>query len=221
MTAFSDYDVTQTNFIFNKDLSTAQNEIMQKLFVKDMTAEIESLQNRKDHLLLDSYKWILDNKDYRDFADWHHGNTKRLLWIKGDAGKGKTMLLIGIVQELTDQLETHFDKPHLSYFFCQGTDVNLNTATAVLRGLIWMLLRQEKSLIRHLDMFKDSGSKLFEDRNAFYNLKRIFQNMLEDGVLSRAYLLINALDECRNEEPGLPQLLQLISEVSEIHSKVK
>jgi hypothetical protein len=213
LTAYSDCDVRQA--------PTAQNEIMQKLFVKDMTAEIESLQNRKDHLLLDSYKWILDNKDYQDFTDWHHGNTKRLLWIKGDAGKGKTMLLIGIIQELTGQLETHFDKPHLSYFFCQGTDANLNTATAVLRGLIWMLLRQEKSLVRHLDIFKDSGSKLLEDHNAFYNLKKIFQNMLEDSVLSRVYLIVDALDECRNEEPGLSQLLQLISEVSETYDKVK
>jgi hypothetical protein len=213
LTAYSDYDVRQD--------STAQDEIMQKLFVKDMTAEIESLQNRKDHLLLDSYKWILDNKDYQNFTDWHHGNTKRLLWIKGDAGKGKTMLLIGIIQELTGQLETHFDKPYLSYFFCQGTDASLNTATAVLRGLIWMLLRQEKSLIRHLDIFKDSGSKLLEDRNVFYNLKKILQNMLEDTVARRVYLIVDALDECRNEEPGLPQLLQLISEVSETHDKAK
>jgi hypothetical protein len=76
-------------------------------------------------LLVDSYKWILNNQHYRDFAEWHHGNTKRLLWIKGDAGKGKTMLLIGIIQELTGQLDAYFDKPHLSYFFCQGTDVNL------------------------------------------------------------------------------------------------
>lgn len=223
--AASEYGVRQANsyleLIFNMHLSTTQNEIMQRLCVTDMTAEIESLQNRKDHLLLDSYKWILNNEHYQEFTEWHHGNTKRLLWIKGDAGKGKTMLLIGIIQELTAQLDTYFDKPHLSYFFCQGTDVNLNTATAVLKGLVWMLLRQEKSLIRHLDMFKDFGAKLFEDRNAFYNLKKIFQNMLEDGVLRRAYLVVDALDECRNEEPGLSQLLQLISEVSETNDKVK
>jgi hypothetical protein len=52
--AASDYSVIQANsylkLIFNMHLSTAQNEIMQKLYVTDMTAEIESLQNRKDHL---------------------------------------------------------------------------------------------------------------------------------------------------------------------------
>ena len=84
-----------------------------------------------------------------------------------------------------------------------------------------MLLRQQKSLIRHLDMFKDLGSTLFEARIAFYNLKKILQSMLDDEVLERAYLVIDALDECRREEPGLSQLLELISEMSGKNDKVK
>ncbi|KAI8625445.1 hypothetical protein F5Y19DRAFT_265094 [Xylariaceae sp. FL1651] len=223
--AASEYGVRQANsylgLLVNMHASEAQDEIMQKLCVTDMAAEIESLQKRKDHLLADSYKWILRNKDYQDFIDWHYGNTRRLLWIKGDAGKGKTMLLIGIVRELTAQLETHFDKSYLAYFFCQGTDDRLNTATAILRGLIWMLLHQKKSLIHHLDIFKDLGSTLFEARTAFYNLKKVFHSMLEDPMLERAYLVIDALDECKKEEPGLQQLLDLISETSGKNDKVK
>ncbi len=176
--AADDFGVRQANsylgLLVNMQLSNMQGEIMRECCVKDMTSEIESLQERKDYLLADSYKWILDNPEYKDFTDWHHGNPKRLLWIKGDAGKGKTMLLIGIVRELTAQLETHYDQAHLSYFFCQGTDDSLNTATAILRGLIWMLLRQDKSLIRHLDKFKDLGVALFKDRTAFYELKKGF-----------------------------------------------
>lgn len=84
-----------------------------------------------------------------------------------------------------------------------------------------MLLRQEKLLIRHLDKFKDTVSKLFEDRNAFYDLKETFRNMLDDNVLQRAYIVIDALDECRDGEPGISQLLDLISELSETNDKVK
>jgi hypothetical protein len=223
--AAGDFGVRQANsylgLLVNMQISKAQDEVMQKLCVTDMTAEIESLQERKDYLLADSYKWILDNQGYKDFSDWHHGNTKRLLWIKGDAGKGKTMLLIGIVTKLTAELETHFDKSHLTYFFCQGTNDSLNTATVILRGLIWMLVRQQKSLIRHLDEFKDLGSTLFEAHAAFYNLKKILLSMLEDEALERAYLAVDALDECKKEEPGLNQLLELISEMSEKSNKVK
>ena len=223
--AADQFGVTQANsylgLLVDMHISKAQDEIMQKLCVADMTMEIESLQKRKDQLLEDSYKWILDNQEYKDFTDWHHGNTKRLLWIKGDAGKGKTMLLIGIVTELSDELNTQFDKSHLSYFFCQGTNDRLNTATAILRGLIWMLVRQQKSLIRHLDEYKHHGSTLFEAHAAFYKLKKILLSMLDDKTLERAYLAVDALDECKKEEPGLKELLELISEISEKNNKVK
>ncbi|KAF1938340.1 hypothetical protein EJ02DRAFT_354742, partial [Clathrospora elynae] len=67
----------------------------------------------------------------------------RLLWVKGDPGKGKTMLLCGIINKL------HSSLPRtglLSYFFCQATDSRINSATAVLRGLLYMLVKQQPSL---------------------------------------------------------------------------
>lgn len=224
--AAQEFGVRQTNsyleLLVNMHVSTERNKIVQTCYITDMAAEVEALQSRKDQLLADSYKWILDSEEYKDFTDWQHSSSKRLLWIKGDAGKGKTMLLIGIVGELTSQLETHMDKLNLSYFFCQGTNDKFNTATAIVKGLIWMLLRQERSLIRHLEpMFKDSGPDLFKDRNAFYNLKKILGWMLEDPILKRVYLVVDALDECRKEEPGLPKLLELVSDFSKKYKNAK
>src|SRR2546430_5351126 len=118
-----------------KQLSVEYKEVMHQLNAPDMIIETEKLEDRKDKLLKDSYKWILANKDYQDFIDWSHGNMKRLLWIKGDAGKGKTMLLLGVVRELTFHLGSHSDDGFLSYFFCESTNERLNTATSVLRGL--------------------------------------------------------------------------------------
>jgi hypothetical protein len=131
-----------------------------------------------------------------------------LLWIKGDPGKGKTMLLIGIIKELLQQLKSASDSVLLSYFFCQGTDSKLNNATAVLRGLIYLLLVQEKSLISHLcEKYNSAGRQLFEDTNAFFALLTIFTDMLHDPRLTRVYLIVDALDEC---DAGLSHLLDLI-----------
>ena len=58
--------------------------------------------------------------------------------IKGNPGKGKTMLLIGIVKEMQSTCNSAL----LSYFFCQATNKSLNNPTAVLRGLIYQLLVQ-------------------------------------------------------------------------------
>lgn len=223
--AASEYGARQTNsylsILVNMQQSSADQQLMQTLWVADMTAEIESLQNRKDHLLEDSYKWILENQTYRDFTNWDT-EAGRLLWVRGDPGKGKTMLMMGIIRELTHRLQTHVDEPFISYFFCQGTNNRLNTATAILRGLVWMLIRQQRSLIRHLhDVFKDAGHSTFTDQASFYSLKRAFENILADEDRCKVYLVVDALDECRVEEPGQSQLLDLISCSSEKYSNIK
>jgi Ni2+-binding GTPase involved in maturation of urease and hydrogenase len=66
-----------------------------------------------------------------------------LLLVKGDPGKGKTMLLCGIINELEKPISK---TGLLSYFFCQATDSRINSATAVLRSLIYMPVIQQPSL---------------------------------------------------------------------------
>ena len=161
------------------------------------------IEQTKGGLLEGSYKWILDNSD---FQRWRDDEQSRLFWIKGDAGKGKAMLLIGIINELT---ELTANTGLLSFFFCQGTDSRLNNATALLRGLIYLLLIKQERLISHLrTKYDHAGKELFEDTNAFYE---IFRNMLQDPRLTTTYLIIDALDEC---ETGLPQLLELITKTT-------
>ena len=92
------------------------------------------IEQTKGGLLKDSYRWILDNAD---FQRWRDDEENRLLWIKGAPGKGKTMLLCGVVNELKKAIA---DTDLLSFFFCQATDARINNATAVLRGLIYLLV---------------------------------------------------------------------------------
>jgi hypothetical protein len=49
------------------------------------------------------------------------------------------MLLIGIINKL-EKLTSRSDSTFLSFFLCQSTNNELDNATAVLRGLIYMLL---------------------------------------------------------------------------------
>ena len=79
---------------------------------------------------------LLDPRN-SDFQQWRNDQQSRLLWIKGDPGKGKTMLLCGIVNELKKSMAK---TDLLSYFFCQATDSRINNATAVLRGLLYLLV---------------------------------------------------------------------------------
>ena len=167
------------------------------------------IEQTKGGLFKDSYRWILKNDD---FQRWRHGDDQqsRLLWIKGDPGKGKTMLLCGII----DELESATGDGVLSYFFCQGTDSRINNAVAVLRGLIFLLVDQQQSLISHVQKkYEYSGKKLFEDKNTWAALTKIFGDILHDPSLRSTCFIIDALDECMTD---LPQLLDLIMQHSSV-----
>jgi ABC-type molybdenum transport system ATPase subunit/photorepair protein PhrA len=88
-------------------LNKEDQECIQNLRLTDPCDDKKRIQETKGGLLEDSYRWILKNTD---FQRWRDDEQSRLLWIKGDPGKGKTMLLCGISNELnksmakTDQL---------------------------------------------------------------------------------------------------------------------
>ncbi|KAJ5751295.1 hypothetical protein N7533_008323 [Penicillium manginii] len=134
----------------------------------------------------------------------------------GDPGKGKTMLLCGIIDELTQSIGVN---ANISFFFCQSTDVRINNATAVLRGLIYSLVEKRPSLLSHVrSRYDQAGKTLFEDINAWNALSKIFTDILRDSTLQNTYLVIDALDECAID---LPFLLDLIVQESCTHSHVK
>jgi hypothetical protein len=185
----------------------------QDIRLTDPRDDKKRIEETKGGLLADSYRWVLDNTAFRQ---WQDNQPSRLLWVKGDPGKGKTMLLCGIINEL--QSSIHWTAL-LSYFFCQATDSRINSATAVLRGLLYMLMHQQPSLASHVRKKHDhAGKSLFEDANAWVALSGIFANVLQDPNLSTTYLIIDALDECVTD---LPKLLAFIAKQSSASSRVK
>lgn len=174
------------------------------LRVTDPHDDMIRIVSTKGGLLTQSYSWILQHENFRR---WELATDKnKLLWIKGDPGKGKTMLLCGIVKEL--------EKTDITpvYFFCQATDIQLNTATNVLRGLLYTLVRQHPSLF---DLFRekheDAGKSLFEDRNAWTVLCEMLQTALDQEILQNVVLVIDALDECTTD---IDRLVGFIIDIS-------
>ncbi|KAJ5903564.1 hypothetical protein N7504_005947 [Penicillium tannophilum] len=152
-----------------------------------------------------------------NFKRWRYEEESQLLWVKGDPGKGKTMLLCGIINELSKS--TRASETTIIFFFCQAADARINNATSVLRGLIFMFVDRHPSLISHVRrQYDKGGAKVFEDANAWYALLRALTNILQDPLLQTTYLIIDALDECTT---GLSKLLDLIVEKSALHPRVK
>jgi hypothetical protein len=190
-----------------------REKCLRDLRVTDPRNDKERIEETKGGLLADSYRWILDNSA---FQQWRQDPHSPLLWVKGDPGKGKTMLLCGIIDELHSALSK---TALLAYFFCQATDTRINSATAVLRGLLYMIVSQQPSLVSHVREKHDhAGKALFEDANAWIALTEIFVDVLQDPQLSTTYLIVDALDECVTD---LPKLLDFIAKQSSTSDSVK
>ncbi|CAG8976798.1 hypothetical protein HYALB_00012504, partial [Hymenoscyphus albidus] len=188
------------------------------LRITDPREDKKRIEDTKGGLLRDSYQWILEHPD---FQQWRDDTQSRLLWVKGDPGKGKTMLISGILDELSPSTKLR-DKAAttlLSYFFCQATDGRINNASAALRGLIYLLIDQQPLLISYVrKKYDHAGKALFEDPNAWVALSEIFTSILQDPSLTSIYLIIDALDECK---ANLDQLLDLISRTASTSTRVK
>ena len=207
-------EVIQVQKLHDETAIQLENVIcLQNLRVTDPRDDKKRIEDTKGGLLEGSYRWILENSN---FQRWRDDEQIPLLWIKGGPGKGKTMLLCGIINELNKSM-TKTDQ--LSYFFCQVTDSRLNNATAMLRGLLYFLIDQQPSLISHIrKKYDQAGQSVFEDANAWFALSDIFTNILQDTNLKMTYLVIDALDECVVD---LPKLLDLVVHTSASSVRVK
>jgi hypothetical protein len=186
-------------------------ECIKDLRLTDPRLDKQRIEATKGGLLEQSYRWVIETSD---FQQWRNSKLDRLLWIKGDPGKGKTMLLCGIANELKK-----FKHALLAFFFCQATDSRINYATAVLRGLIYLIVDQQPSLLLHVRRkYDQAGKVIFEDANAWFALKDILISILQDPILDTTYLLVDGLDECRGD---LPKLLDLIAQTSSESHRIK
>ncbi|KAK2877297.1 hypothetical protein FQN49_001248 [Arthroderma sp. PD_2] len=163
----------------------------------------------------------LTKSDLLKVSRWHDDENNPLLSIEGDPGKGKTMLLCGIIDELSpsSKLTDQGTDALLSFFFCQATDNCINNSISVLRGLIYLLVKQEPLLKTHVQKrYDDAGKALFEDFNAWIALSDIFTDILQDPRLPNIFLKIDALDEC-TDSPLL--LLKFVTRTLSITSRIK
>ncbi|KKF95321.1 Vegetative incompatibility protein HET-E-1 [Ceratocystis platani] len=176
-------------------------QCLSDLRVTDPHMDKKNIEEKKGGLLGDCSNWVLEHADYQRLKN---KQDSRILWIKGDPGKGKTMLLCGIIDDLESDPSVS-----LSYFFCQATGGDRqNKASSVLRGLIYHLARQNTDLIKYVREKYDYATKdAFNNVNSWHELCEILNGMLNDRTMKNAILIVDALDECAVD---LPRLLSLI-----------
>ncbi|KAK6700198.1 hypothetical protein SNK05_012988 [Fusarium graminearum] len=143
---------------------------MRELRVTKSSNYKESIVFSKGGLFYESYWWILENNS--------------LLWVKGDPGKGKTILLARIIEEI--EIST---PKSVFYFFCQAAEPRLWTATN----------------------YDGEGKGVFSDSNAWQTLTGILTAILKNEESHDCVFAIDALDECTTDRDPLIRLISRLS----------
>lgn len=84
----------------------------------DPQDDMKKIEKNKGTMFDEAYKCIFGPEAYAAFSNWSNADSAlpscRLLWFKGYAGTGKTMLLMGIIRELSSHSATL--APKVSHF---------------------------------------------------------------------------------------------------------
>lgn len=166
-------------------------------------------------MLQDTSTWFFR---HAAFVKWTDSSEHDVLWVHGDPGKGKTFIAIATVRDLSHKLRSVASPENhlLLYFFCDNKDNRRNTATAIMRGLLYQLFTQRPDLCHLLrSEYAKRKEQLLSAPTALHTLWHLLQVAAESQTVDRIYIVIDALDEC--EEASIADLLSLINDTGSRH----
>ncbi|KAF3203430.1 hypothetical protein TWF106_001982 [Orbilia oligospora] len=227
-----------------KDADEDEYKCVRDLYSVDRDASILK-EKQRDRLVEESFAWIFKNESFKLWLQDEQQergmqeapeipstmgsssetaqpktllpNTRpQILCITAGPGMGKTMTMIGIINEL---LKTK--GPVMSYYICQGTDDRLSSPAAAVKELLYQILSRPENigLVKYLqEPYRKSGGKILEgdSENVFLVLQNVLMQLIRDDHLPEVYFFIDALDECK--EPKY--LLQMIKKTTFVSRKI-
>ncbi|KAF5555453.1 vegetatible incompatibility het-E-1 [Fusarium phyllophilum] len=187
-----------------------EREFLNFLFVTDPREDRASIQSSKGPIAKGTCTWITETSAYRS---WLSGSAdSRGFHIQGGEGRGKTILAIYLTEQL-EKFAACMSTDTVLYFFCNHGNINANSATAVLRGLIWQFCRLRPELLYHglkRAVSVDEG-RIALATNSVETLWQIFTTMVQDPNTGTVACVIDGLDEC--DDSSIKTLVERFSEL--------
>ena len=172
--------------------------------------------SRKDNekMLECIYSWAISTPAYCEFLN-RKEESNDVLWVTGSPGSGKSMLMLAFVQQVSNQKS----KECVSYFFCGNSTRSSESTTSVLRGLIFLLLKEQPPLRRYWTAKCNLTEREdFRDANDFFALSGVLLSMLQDENFVATLFVVDGFDELGVD--NLDGLLSLVKATTRLSSKV-
>lgn len=208
--------------ILHKIVQTAVAETMHEIQL--MLCDVTSKFSRIQFQLTDSYsdavgEWLGSDKMSRqvefhayvrdcradqacefllkdtEFIQWYGGSESRQLVILGDLGRGKTVCMAFIRDELSRRSECQLPKPKICFYYCR--DDETGKASSIYSGLLLSLLGELPGLKKpFVGWYQDAQQAGIHNPAADPAiLEGLLQKTLEE-IDRPIFFLIDGLDEC-------------------------
>jgi tetratricopeptide (TPR) repeat protein len=151
-------------------------------------------------------------------SDLSDESERRITWIKGPLGLGKSI----IAAYLIDLLKCQYQNAVVAYFFCRKGQAGLTSARDILRTLACQCIGKNKAAQEALEKLKSRGFQITPDIGIGY----LFEKLLLDALSStqEVYIVLDGLDEADDVTPdhtdpaGRPELHVFLACLAKVSS---
>ncbi|KAK4998542.1 hypothetical protein LTR66_002248 [Elasticomyces elasticus] len=148
--------------------------------------------------------WFLQSPE---FTAWCNG-TKQTLFTPGFAGTGKTIMAAAIVDHLFTS--AYSDSVRIAYIYCNYKRQDEQKTVELLAILLKQLLHGKSTIPQPVEaLYAHHSSR--NTRPSLSELRKILKDVVKS--FSRVYIIVDALDECRNDDGTRDALLSSLRDV--------
>ncbi|KAH0550901.1 hypothetical protein GP486_007735, partial [Trichoglossum hirsutum] len=151
--------------------------------------------------------WLLQSED---FTTWKQ-ESKKFLWLHGIPGCGKTVLSSTVVEHVKAICKNDSQCQYVFYYF-DFSDSKKREVASFLRSILTQLASRDPKVLKEVETLynqNDCGKQQPDKKSLLSILLLVLRGPL------RTYLIIDALDECSQQEEVLEVLSDIYNQCSE------
>ncbi|KAM3414332.1 hypothetical protein BST61_g10979 [Cercospora zeina] len=158
----------------------------------------------------DTGDWLLQSPIYRNWRD----GTTRLLWLYGKAGCGKTILCSTAIEDIRAYCNDTDDVGY-AVFYCSFSDSRKQSTRDILLSIVAQVCWKEPGLAMLQNVFDTHNRKT----PSAEEVEKILLTTLR--VYRICYLMVDALDECPEDNDNRRGVLELLARLLHNASNIR
>ena len=127
-----------------------QRACLENLFVTEPEEDLNMWKRRKGPRTSGTFSWFLESVEVISWFRQAKAATdieQNVMWLHGNPGIGKSTMAMMLAEELPKKNDFSRTDSILSFFFCDSSSENHRTATSVLRGILYQIIKKHPSFM--------------------------------------------------------------------------